>query len=145
MGKKITKKITTYGMPGAYAMARNQAGGDWAAGLLLFRLKWRFQQKKKLERLGKQWIAMSRSDWAKEAGLSESEMKNRALPKLRKCQFVTIRPMKLGGVKLLWMSLDPAKQYEWTTDDETYQMLLNGAKLPGYEKLPGNYPYKEVE
>src|SRR5947209_7436847 len=128
MGKKIKKaKTTTYGNPGAFAMARNQAGCDWAAGLLLYRLKFRWGQEIKLKRHNKEWVAMSRGDWAREAGLSESEMKNRALPKLRKCQFVTIRPMKLGAVKLLWMSLDLAKLHEGTTDDETHQMLLNGA------------------
>jgi hypothetical protein len=133
-----------FGMPGAFALARNQAGLDWAAGALLYRLKWRWLGEKKLQRLGKEWIAMSRSDWAKEAGLSEGEMKNRALPKLRKRQFVTIRSMKLGAKKLLWMSLDTALLYEWTTEEETNQMLLNGAVPPGYEKEPGNYPYKSV-
>src|SRR5450755_3453189 len=100
MPKKKVK--SNFGEPGPFAMARNQAGGDWAAAVLLYRLKWRWQMEKKLNRLGKEWIAMSRSDWAREAGLSEGEMKNRALPKLRKRQFVKIRAMKLGSQKLLW-------------------------------------------
>ena len=67
---------SNFGLPGLYALARNRADGDWAAGLLLFRLMWRWRAKNKLHRLGKDWIAMSRSDWAREAGLSEAEMKN---------------------------------------------------------------------
>jgi hypothetical protein len=134
-----------FGLPGAFALSRNQAGRDWAAGVLLYRLKWRWQADKKLERLGKEWIAMSRSNWAKEAGLSEGELKNRALPQLRKRPFVTIRSMKLGTKKLLWMSLDTALLHEWTLDEETNQILLNGAVPPGYEKEPGNYPYKSVD
>jgi hypothetical protein len=132
-----------FGVPGAFAVARNQAGLDWAAAVLLYRLKWRWLGEKKLKRFGKEWIAMSRSDWAQEAGLSEAEMKNRALPNLRKRQFVTIRAMKLGNKKLLWMSLDTALLHEWKLDEETNQMLLNGAVPPGYEKeYPGSYPYK---
>lgn len=140
------KKIKShFGEPGAYAMARNQAGGDWAAALLLYRLKWRWQMEKKLKRLGKEWIAMSRSHWAHEAGLSDGEMKNRALPILRKRQFVTIRAMMLGGHKLLWMSLDLAKLLEWTTAPEIHEVLLKGGVPPGYEKPPGNYPYQHDE
>ena len=96
-GKKPAA-TTNFGKPGAFAVARNQAGRDIVAAALLYRLKWYFDPKnnfKKLTRFDKEWIAMSRSDWATEAGLSESEMKDRALPRLRKQQFVTIRQMKL--------------------------------------------------
>jgi len=72
-------------------------------------------------------------------------MKNRALPILRKRQFVTIRAMMLGGHKLLWMSLDLAKLLEWTTAPEIHEVLLKGGVPPGYEKPPGNYPYQHDE
>jgi hypothetical protein len=134
MPKKEIK--SNFGEPGAYAMARNQAGGDWAAGLLLYRLKWRWQSKTKLKRLGNDWIAMSRSDWAREAGLSDGEIKNRALPKLRKRQFVTIRAMRLGNQKLLWMSLNLAKLHEWTTAPEIHEVLLNGGVPPATKRPP---------
>jgi hypothetical protein len=137
------KKKTTFGFPGSYAIARNQAGGDWAAGLLLYRIKYRFLTvKKKLIRGSREWIAVSRADWAREAGLSEAEMKNRALPKLRKQQFVTIKQMKLGADKRLWVNLDWDKLDEWTTPWDTHEHLLNGGLGIGYEKPPGNYPYK---
>lgn len=138
--------VSNFGRPGAFALARNQAGGDWAAGVLLFRLKFRWKGERKLKRLGKDWIAMSRIDWAKEAGLSEAEMKNRALPKLRMRQFVTIRSMRLKGKNLLWMSLDEGLMLsDWTLDEETNGILLNGGAPPGFEKPPGNYPYKHSD
>ena len=101
------KSNAALGRPGPIAVARFQTG-DLLAGLLLFRLRWRWGMSKKLERFGREWIAMSRRDWAMEAGLTESEMKNRALPRLRQCDFVIIRQMKLtpSGPKLLWMSLE---------------------------------------
>jgi hypothetical protein len=137
-----TKKVqNNFGFPGLYAVARNRAGGDWAAGVLLFRLMWRWRSPKKLTRLGREWIAMSRSDWAREAGLSEGEMKNRALPNLRKRPFVTIRAMKLGNQKLLWMSLDESEACECTYDWEWYGNLLNGNVL-GDSKQP--YPYQQA-
>lgn len=142
MPKKKENPNLSFGKPGAFALSRNQAGGDWAAGLLLFRLKFRWQSKKKLERFGKEWIAMSRSDWAREAGLSEGEMKNRALPILRKRPFVTIRAMRLGNRKLLWMSLDETALHEATKSDDLNDALLNGSVPPGYEKPAKSYPYQ---
>jgi hypothetical protein len=142
MAKKQQK--LTFGMPGMYAQARNQAGGDWAAGLLLYRINWRWSTvKKKLHRLGKEWIAMSRSQWAIEAGLSESEMKNKALPKLRKRPFLEIRQMKLGDKKVLWVHLDQEMMEEYTQDwEDWYLPILNGESEPvGHEPDPA-YPYK---
>ena len=139
----------TFGKPGAFALARNQAGGDVMAAALLYRLKFYFRPEadfKKLTRHGKEWVAMSRSDWGREAGLSEGEMKNRALPRLRKRPFVSIRSMRLtaSGPKLLWMHLDLALLYEWTDDQETYEAKSAGAGI-GYEKPPHAYPYKNDE
>jgi len=148
MSEKLSNKQspnTHFGVPGAIAVTRNQVGGDWAAALLLYRLKWRWQMKKKLVRLNREWVAMSRSDWAREAGLSEGEMKNRALPILRKCNFVVIRAMMLKETKLLWMSLDLSELESSTLDFETHNHLLNGGKPPGYEKPKGNYPYKKQD
>jgi hypothetical protein len=145
-GRSMPKKQkkASFGYPGAYAVTRNQAGGDWAAGLLLYRLIYRWRTVvKKLYRHGREWIAMSRIDWAREAGLSEAEMKNRALPKLRKLSFVKIRAMKVGKDKRLWMSLDWDLLEQGTTPWDMYEPVLNGAKGPGYEKEPGNYPYKD--
>lgn len=138
--KKVEKRKNNFGLPGLYALARNRAGGDWAAGLLLYRLMWRWKMKSKLSRLNKEWIAMSRSDWAREAGLSEAEMKNRALPNLRKRPFVFIRAMKLGEKKLLWMSLDESEAFENTSDWEYHEALLKGGVL-GHHPMP--YPYQD--
>jgi hypothetical protein len=143
MSIKSKSKRRAFGLPGAYAIARNQAGGDWAAGLLLYRILYRFRfVEKKLERNGRKWVAMSRADWAREAGLSEAEMKNRALPKLRQQQFVTIRAMKVGKDKRLWVSVDWEMLEEWTTPWDIHEHLLNGGSGIGFEKPPGNYPYK---
>ena len=85
---------------------------------------------------------MSREDWAREAGLSIGEMKNRALPKLRKCQCVTIRAMRLGDKKLLWMSITPEDLHEAKMETEVFEGLLEGAHYPGYEDFHQHYPYK---
>lgn len=61
MGAQVTAKL---------ARCRWIAGGDWAAGMLLYRLVYRWEYiDKKLVRFNKDWIAMSRTDWAREAGL----------------------------------------------------------------------------
>jgi hypothetical protein len=141
------KPQTNFGKPGALAVTRYQAGNDLVSAMLLYRIKFYFRpgvKFKKLTRFGKDWIAMSRSDWAREAGLSEGEMKNRALPRLRKLPFIEIRQMKLtpSGPKLLWVSLDLSILAEWTDDFEHSQWRLNGGTGPGYEKPPQSYPYK---
>ena len=147
MAKKTpeAKKPSTFGAPGALAVARNQAGGDWAAGMFLYRIKFRWRMKKKLERHGKEWVAMSRENWAVESGLTFGEFKNRALPKLRKWPFVTIRSMKLvpGGPKLLWVHLD----YHWldlhTTPFDMHPLHTGVEGIVGKEWT--NYPYKNDE
>lgn len=122
-------------------MCRNQVGGDMAAAALLYRVKYYFDTenvKKKLSRFEKDWIAMSRSAWASEAGLSEAQMKNRALPIIRKCQFISIRQMRLNpkGPKLLWINLDLVYLYEGTQPDEVFQNQLNAPKKPAVPKKP---------
>jgi hypothetical protein len=150
VGLENPKKKTHYGKPGALALARYQADGDWAAGALLYRVKFHFSpQKKRLTRFGLEWVAMSRHDWATEAGLSDSEMNNRALPKLRARPFMEIRAMKLSpnGPKLLWIHLDLVKMHECTHDDEMVEKMqhLNPGKMlgPGLAKPKTNYPYKK--
>jgi hypothetical protein len=94
------------GLPGMLAICRYQVGGDLAAAAILLRLKYRWNAKKKLSRFGKEWIAESRWQWAVGSRLTWHEFVKRGLPRLRKCEFVEIRQMKLGNRKLLWMRLD---------------------------------------
>jgi len=149
VSKKKNKEPNHYfGKPGAFALARNQAGGDWAAGVLLYRVKYRLRpEAKKLKRHDKEWVAMSRNDWAREAGLSDGEMRNRALPKLRKRQFITIRQMKISpnGPKLLWMSIEWDKLHEWTDQPEIIDAQLNGTGIGFSTNELGNYPYKHAK
>ena len=140
-------KKTGFGKYGAFAIARSQAGNDIYAGALLYRLKYYFDPRNKinkLERFGLLWIAMSRLDWAREASLTDSEMKNRALPKLRKFDFVEIRQMCLTPKhkKMLWMHLDLAKLYEANVPPELMDLVLTGEKVPGSNIPTVNYPYK---
>ena len=139
------KKTQDWGVPGAFAVARYQVGGDICAAVLLYRLRYRWDHcAKKLERNDKEWVAMSRSNWAREAGLSEGQMKNRALPRLRQCDFVEIRQMKLtpDSPKLLWMRLDLEKLPSHTESWDIYESDLNGMHGMGYQK-PKTYPYKK--
>lgn len=139
--------------PGAYAIARNIAGSDWAAGLLLYRLMFLWKaRKRKLTRFGKEWLAMSRADWARSAGLTESELKNRALRKLEEhCGgLVDIRTMRVSPKhpNTIWMSLDTEALEEAITPWDMYEPKLNGMKGIGNEKGVGQasdcYPYKKA-
>jgi hypothetical protein len=148
MTKTPSKKKTYFGKPGAFAMARNQAGGDIVAAALLYRIKYYFDPEKKtkrLDRFGKQWIAMSRSEWATEAGLSEGEMKNRALPRLRKFDYVDIRPMRLNYQSpiRLWIHLDLQKLFAATTPDDMFLPILNKSGAPGYVVEASSYAYNK--
>ncbi|MGY3332964.1 hypothetical protein ACVILI_005981 [Mesorhizobium sp. USDA 4775] len=139
----MKKNKSTFGVPGMLAQLRNSVDGQLPAALLLYRVVYRWANvANKLERLGREWIAMSRENWAREAGLSVSEMKNRALPHLRKYQFIKIRAMKLGDVKLLWISLDVDELEKCQTPWDMYEPQLNGAKIIGAKKVPA-YPYKK--
>lgn len=81
------------------------------AGVLLYRVLglWKIR-KNKLKRMGKEWIAHSRADWGKSSGLTEHQVKDVALPMLRKycSEFLTIKTMKVGygSPNEVWISLD---------------------------------------
>lgn len=98
--------------PSELAICVALAGGNLPAGTLLYRIMglWRVR-KKKLSRQDREWLAMSRDDWATSAGLTIGQLKNAALPKLKQhCSgFLNIRPMKLAfdKPKQLWISLNP--------------------------------------
>jgi hypothetical protein len=137
--------------PGHFAICRNLTDGDWAAAALLQRIVglWLYRDGKGvnfLKRLGTDWIAMSRSDWAVSAGLSEAEMKDRALPRLKKtcASFVTVRTMRLSPDEpnLLWVSLDREQMNKAVTPWDMHEAKLNGQ---GIFAKPDNYPYKVGE
>lgn len=145
---KNKKKKPNWGEPGAVAVCRNQVGRDWAAALLLYRVKYRWEfMKRKVERWDKEWIVMSRSNWAREAGLSEAEMKNRALPRLKKNDFVEVRQMKLrpDGPKLLGIHLDLVKLAANTQPWDIYDWKMSGMKTIGHHKEPGYAYAKDLE
>lgn len=140
-----TAKKSSFGFPGEFAIARNQVGGDICAAALLYRLKYRWRLKKKLERFGKEWIAMSRRDWAREAGLTFGEIKNRALPKIRNCGFVEVRAMKItpGGKKLVWMSLDVAEMQASMMPSDMYESFHLEGMSTVSAKCEKTYPYSK--
>lgn len=127
------------GIPGMLAACRFQVGGDLAAAVILLRLKWRFRQQKKLVRFGIEWVAESRWQWAIGSGLTWHEFVKRGLPRLRKCEFVKVRQMKLGNKKLLWMHLDETKLPQAAGSAwEHYAKQMIGDKAIGTQKLIGN-------
>lgn len=137
--------------PGHFAICRNLTGGDWAAAVLLQRIVglWLYREKEKvkfLSRLDRDWIAMSRSDWARSAGLTEAEMKDRALKKLKdSCgTFITVKAMKLSPEepKQLWISLDRAEMQKALTPWDMHEMKMNGQGI--FTKAEA-YPYKATE
>jgi|GEM_PF-4012347 len=88
-----------------------------------------FGAKKKKQRFGKEWLYMSRASWARTAGLTESELKNRALPKLRShcAEFLEIRAMKAtpDSPKTLWVSLDWEGIHKAIKPWDMYELELN--------------------
>ena len=127
------------GLPGMLAICRFQVGEDLAAAAILLRLKWRWRQKKKLQRFGKEWVAESRWHWAMGSGLTWHEFVKRGLPRLRKCEFVIVRQMKLGQKKLLWMHLDETKLPQPSAPAwEYFVKRMLGVQVIGAEKLVGN-------
>jgi hypothetical protein len=146
---KIVKKQPDFGTPGAFAVARDQAGGDICAAALLYRIKHFFNPEnsiKKLERFDREWIAMSRDEWARSAGLTLAEMKNRALPHIKKLSFVAARAMRLTpkGPKKMWISLDLVGMHAATTPSDMIEHFPAGEKWLGSHQLPA-YPYSAKE
>lgn len=135
--------------PSQYAVCRTLAGNDAIAGILLYRIVglWTYRETKKikrLSRLGREWIAMSRSEWAFSAGLTEAEMKGRALPRLKKscASFLVIRSMKLSPLhpKTLWVSLDWDAMQDAVPLMELAFDLMNGF---GISSKKAKYLYKD--
>jgi hypothetical protein len=127
-----------FAKPGALAIARDQAGGDLRAAVLLYRIKHFFDPEKKIKKLqrnGREWIAMPRDQWAFEAGLTRSEMVNYALPHLKKLPFVTIKQMRLSPnhPKTLWISLDLVGMHAATTPSDMIAHFPPGEKVLGDE------------
>ena len=134
--------------PGAIAIARDQAGGDLRAAVLLYRIKYFFDPEKKIKKLkrdGREWIAKPRHVWAYEAGLTQSEMVNYALPKLKERSFLTIRAMRLipTGPKLLWISLDLVEMHKSTTPSDMLPYFPPGEKVIGSPAGPA-YHYAKI-
>jgi hypothetical protein len=88
-----------------------------------------------LERFGKPWIAMPREKWAFEAGLTVAELKDAALPHLRKRDFVTIRAMRVSPKhpNTLWISLDLVKLNAANTPADMLPFFPPGEKVLGKE------------
>ncbi len=121
--KKTQSKLSA---PGELARCRAHVGGDWRAGMLLYRIAhlWRALETK-MKRGGREYIAMSRADWAMSAGLTDSELIKYALPRLRKYShsIVTIEAMGSGKDKKLWVSLDTAG-YREAMDIAGYELKI---------------------
>jgi len=131
--------------PGEFALCRRLTSGDWAAAVLLHRVMVLCKLRKtKLKRFGKEWLAMSRKEWADSAGLSDAEIKDRALPNLRKhCSgFVEIRTMRIvpDQPNKLWISFDPELITDQAVPWDMYRLALNGL---GILSVKQPYPYKK--
>lgn len=103
------KKWDKWEGPDLEMICRIMAGGDLAAGIFLHCIVkvWRLR-KKKVEWEGRDWLYMPRAAWANNAGLTENELKDRAIPRVKNLcfEFVKIRSRGVGANKRLWISLD---------------------------------------
>ena len=121
--QKTKSKLAT---PGELARCRAIVDGDWRAAMLLYRIAYLWRTiTPKLSRHGKEWLAMSRADWAMSAGLSDSELINYALPRLRTHSFgiVELRAMGRGKAKKLWVTFDPTG-YLTATSAEGHELKV---------------------
>ena len=128
-----------WSMPNWLAQARLLAGGDLRAACLLYRIMqvWK-GTKRKLRRCGEEWVAMPRADWARSAGLTDSEIRNYALPELKaNCgDFLTFRAWKVrhDGPKVLFVSVDEAAMHEKFAFLDDAALALGGED---YHEPPG--------
>lgn len=149
--KKAAEANAKWERPNLFALCRKLSGGDVFAATLLFHILyvWR-NRKKKLQRHNKAWLAHTRIAWAHAAGITESEMNKRALPRLRKYagEFLVIRAMGNGSDKKTWVhvdeiglkeAIDSSKMFPW----DEFQKALNGVG-PGNEKKPANHYQKDI-
>jgi len=131
--------------PNLNALCRKLAGGDMAAGLLLAHILYIWRNRRgKLERHGRDWLAHKREAWAEASGLTFSEFRDRALPRLKKeCHgFLTIKAMGNGAEKKLWISIDEIALKEVMHGSgalpwDMFWAQVNGIG-PGNQKSPNN-------
>lgn len=131
--------------PNLYALCRKLAGGDMAAGLMLFHILYLWRNRDhKLTRNGREWLAHPREAWAAASGLSFDEFTKRALPRLKRncCEFLTIKAMGQGAQKKLWVHLDENALSEAVSGPgsmpwDMFQLALNGIGI-GNKKKPAN-------
>ncbi len=148
---KAIAKNQKWERPNLNALCRKLAGGDMAAGMLLFHFLYVWRNRRgKLERNGKEWLAHSRKAWAEASGLTFSEFRDRALPRLKKkChEFLTITAMGNGAEKKLWVSVDEIALKEQMHGSgafpwDMFWAAVNGIG-PGNHKSPNNVYSKDI-
>lgn len=107
--KQKAKAKSRLSAPSELARCRAIVGGDVLAGMLLYRLAYLYRTiNPKLKRNGHEYLALSRDDLATSAGLSPSELKNRALPRVKMyaSEIISIRAMGNGEDKKMWFTVD---------------------------------------
>lgn len=131
--------------PNLNALCRKLAGGDMAAGLLLAHILYVWRNRThKLDRHGKHWLAHKREAWAEAAGLTFSEFRDRALPRVkRECAaFLTVKAMGNGEQKKLWISVDEGLLQDYISGDFAMPWDMFRAQVegigPGNQKSPNN-------
>lgn len=156
--KKSTAKVAKakaanekWERPNLNALCRKLAGGDMAAGLLLAHILYVWRNRRgKLERHGQEWLAHKRDAWAEASGLTFSEFRDRALPRLKKeChEFLTIKAMGNGPDKKLWISVDETALFDASHGIQAFPWdmfwkQINGIG-PGNQKSPNNAYSKNI-
>jgi len=133
--KQAKKHKARLGMPGELARCRAIVGGDALGGMLLYRMVYLYREiNPKLKRNGKEYLALSRDDLALSAGLSLSELKNRALPRLKKyaSEIVEVQAMGNGKDKKLWFAVDIGAYSEALNDCACELKMLSDGSFSTY-------------
>lgn len=132
------------GTPGALAVCRYQTDGYWQAAMLLFWIKWRWKKPNKIKKNGKEWVIAFAEVWAKEAGLSEGEFKNVALPVLKRKGIIEVATWKFAGKRQTWVHYKPDMlANEFQDDYAFYEMRRQSEFSPPGVGIPNDYVKKK--
>ena len=121
--------------PSRWARCRAIAGGDWRAGTLLYRIAYLWEttpNKMTLPGSNREGIALTQADWGSSTGLEPSELKNYAIPRLKKyaSHIVQFASHGRGASKKTWVHFDDTA-FRAALDEAGYEL-----KVAANEGLP---------
>ncbi|MBB4632925.1 hypothetical protein [Sphingosinicella soli] len=114
--------------PSLWARCRAIAAGDWRAGTLLYRIAYLWEttpNKMTLPGGSREYLALTQADWCSSTGLEPSELKNYAVPRLKKyaSHIVQFAPHGRGAGKQTWVHFDETA-FRAALDEAGYELKV---------------------